>query len=348
MFNSAYGKSHIESLTTSENCTRKTVMQHSSIQHIYTLPELKNEINVLRRTFHSVRLVSPAECRVLCMDEDKISLSDNCHSVWRRSSPCEYCLSLRVLMSHGTDMKTEFIDGRFFLVLAKYVLLEGKEFSLEMISEVTDPSGFGSEDPVFDEISRLEKENSRLMRDPLTNCYSRHYLNENFQHYARVARNRGQDLCIALFDMDNFKGINDRYGHAIGDAVLQSCCSFWLKYFDVPSWGFLTRYGGDEFVIVSMVSSYKEFCFRLVQLAGSMRKTIVMPDGSSIPFSFTMGCASMRETHILDERIVWNAMLPLADQRMYQGKSAGRNCIVTGLGGMPCYPGERGSSSDER
>ena len=226
-------------------------------------------------------------------------------------------------------------------MLAKYIFLEGKSLSLEMISEVTSSAGLvEGEDLVLDEISRLEKENSRLMRDPLTNCYSRHYMNEHFRHYVREARIRGQELCVALFDMDNFKDINDNYGHAIGDEVLKSCCLFWLKYFDVPGQSFLTRYGGDEFVIVSLANSYREFCLRLVQLADSMRKTIVLPDGDAIPFSFTMGCAAMGETDITDELAVWDAMLPLADMRMYQGKSAGRNCIVTGPGEV-CCAGER-------
>ena len=99
-------------------------------------------------------------------------------------------------------MKTEVVNGHFFLVFAKYVSLEEGDFSLEMVSEVTTLSNFDHENRVLEEISRLQKENSRLMRDPLTNCYSRHYLNANFHHFVREARRHGQELCVALFDMD--------------------------------------------------------------------------------------------------------------------------------------------------
>ena len=304
-------------------------MQHSSIQHIYTLYDLEEEMKVLKRTFNIVRLVSPENCQVLRLERGKLSFDGNCHTLWGRSFPCEYCLSRRVVISRNTGMKTEFMDGHFFLVLAKYVFWEGKSFSLEMITEMTSVSSLEGEDLVLDEISRLEKENFRLMHDPLTHCYSRHYMNENFQLYVQEAKKHGQELCVALFDMDNFKDINDRYGHTIGDEVLKSCCQFWLKYFDVPGQSFLTRYGGDEFVIVAIADSYQDFCSRLVQLSSSMRKTIVRPGGNSIPFSFTMGCAFMGETETSDAHAVWEALLSLADRRMYHGKSAGRNCILT-------------------
>ena len=347
MLDFSCNKRLVAELNRQEICTRNTVMQHSSIQHVYTLYELEEEIKVLSKTFDNVRLVSPADCRVVLVENGRLSLADSCHTLWRRSSPCEYCLSRRIVISHSTGMKTEFIDGYFFLVFAKYVLLEDKELSLEMISKVASPFCLEQGDSVLGEISRLEKENSRLMRDPLTNCYSRHYLNENFQHYARVAKNRELDLCVAFFDMDKFKDINDRYGHAIGDTVLKSCCSFWLKYFDDPGWSFVTRYGGDEFVIVSMANSYREFCFRLGHLAGSMRKTIVMSDGSAIPFSFTMGCSSMEEVRVMSEHAGWDTIFPLADKRMYQGKSTGRGCIVTGIGEEICCLGRRSLPPEE-
>ena len=311
-------------------------MPRASLQHEYTLSELHEEVKILRRTFDMVRLVSPSDYRALQITEDGLSLSGSCHTIWGRSFPCEYCLSRHVVATHGTGMKTELVDGRLFLVFAKFIFLDGQAFSLEMVSEVTELFGFEREKRVLGEISRLQKENSRLMRDPLTNCYSRHYMNEHFHPYVREAKVRGQELCVALFDMDNFKDINDRYGHATGDEVLRSCCRFWLKYFDIPGMSFLTRYGGDEFVITAIEDSYRGFCERIAHLAASMRRNIVLPDGGTIPFSFTMGCAFMGEVSVEDDLGVWDALFPLVDARMYRGKNAGRNCIVTGENRIHC------------
>ena len=305
-------------------------MQRPLLHHDYTLSELFEEVKVLRRSFDMVRLVSPSEYRAFQIEENGLSLRGSCHAVWGRSFPCEYCLSRHVVASRSTGMKTELVDGRLFLVFAKFIFLEGRAYSLEMVSEVTGLFGFEREKRVLGEISRLQQENSRLMRDPLTDCYSRHYMNEHFHHYVREAKARGQELCVALFDMDKFKDVNDRYGHATGDEVLRSCCGFWLKYFDAPGKSFLTRYGGDEFVITAITDSYGAFCDNVSHLASAMRRTIVLPDGEIIPFSFTMGCAFMGEVGVEDELSVWDALFPLADARMYRGKNAGRNCIVTG------------------
>ena len=154
-------------------------------------------------------------------------------------------------------------------------------------------------------------------------------MNNNFHHYVHEARVQGKELCMALLDMDNFKHINDKYGHAIGDEVLKSCCLFWLKYFDTQHHSFLTRYGGDEFIITAMTDSYHAFCERLEKLNDSMRKNIVMDDGRTVPFSFTIGCCCMSEAGMKEEYDVWKAMFLLADKRMYNGKSGGRNRIVT-------------------
>ena len=80
-----------------------------------------------------------------------------------------------------------------------------------------------------------------------------------------------------------------------------------------------------------MTDSYEAFCERLRKLDASMRKNVVMDDGRTIPFSFTIGCACMSETlqSVKDDFDVWSAMFILADKRMYEGKSTGRNRIIT-------------------
>lgn len=306
-------------------------MQEHSLKYQYTVRKLLEEMDVLRQTFTLVRLVSPEDCRTCHIEGDSISFKEACFRTWKRSSCCDYCLSREVSRSRTPGAKIESLDGRPFIVFAKCVRLNGKDYSLEMIAEITGMPSLNHEERVLGEIWRLQEENARLLRDPLTQCYSRHYLNNNFHLYVQEAKNVGKELCIALLDMDNFKHINDKYGHAIGDEVLRSCCLFWLKYFDTQHHSFLTRYGGDEFVITAMADSYEAFCERLRKLDASMRKNVVMDDGRTIPFSFTIGCACMSETlqSVKADFDVWSAMFILADKRMYEGKSTGRNRIIT-------------------
>ncbi len=296
-------------------------------KYIYTFSELKNEVDILLRSFKIIRLVSPDTYKTYIVGDNGLIPDAVCYTVWNKKSCCKFCISKKVLTSHDYGTKLESISGHIFIVISKYIQLEGKSFALEMVTELTDISGLGQEE-VLMEIKRLQEENSRLMRDPLTNCYSRYYMDMYFYEYAHTAEINNQELCIALFDMDNFKHINDKYGHTIGDAVLQSCGHFWLKYFDIHHQSFITRYGGDEFIIIAIADDYNEFCQRIITLGNSMRKNIVLEDGRTVPFSFTIGCACMSEILKEDGRSRHEALLALADSRMYQGKHSGRNQVV--------------------
>lgn len=270
-------------------------MSNPSVKHIYTFPELCKEVEILRHTFHIIRLVSPENCLTYYIKDNKLTTDALCYSFWNRKCCCKYCISRQVLDSQGQCTKLESMDGHIFIVIAKYISLEGKIFTMEMITELTDISGLGRNEHVLLEIRRLQEENSRLIRDPLTGCYSRHYMDTYFENYMLETEQQHQELCIALMDVDNFKHINDKYGHDIGDDVLKSFSQFWLKYFDYQHHSFITRYGGDEFIIISMAESYEQFCDRIISLSSSMRKSIVLSDGHIVPFSFTIGCACMSE-----------------------------------------------------
>lgn len=297
-------------------------------KYIYTFSELKNEINILLRYFKIIRLVSPETCKTYTLSDDKLIPDMACYTVWNRGRRCEHCLSKKILDTHSYGTKLESISGHIFIVISKYIKLEEREFALEMVTDLTDMTGLGQEEHVIVEIRRLQEENSRLLRDILTNCYSRYYMETYFHEYVHAAKSTGQELCIAMFDMDNFKDINDKYGHTIGDAVLQSCGHFWLKYFDIRHQSFITRYGGDEFVIIAITNGYDEFCQRIASLETSMRKNIVLSDGRTIPFSFTIGCACLSEISPQSNRSDLEALLSLADSRMYMGKNSGRNRII--------------------
>ena len=99
------------------------------------------------------------------------------------------------------------------------------------------------------ENKRLFQEVQRLaVTDPLTNVYNRHKLNESLSLEIERAHRYDRPLSIIMIDMDGLKGINDAYGHAVGDEALvlvadsiRSC----IRRVDLP-----TRFGGDDFVVV--------------------------------------------------------------------------------------------------
>ena len=163
--------------------------------------------------------------------------------------------------------------------------------------------------------------------DPLTNCYNRRALDTFIQNDIAYAQRHGKDLSVIMLDMDNFKDINDHYGHLAGDAVLKAVSQLIPSL--VRKTDYLARYGGEEFMLVLPDSSL----YNAVQLAHRIRKAIegraVMFNGQSIKVtaSFGAACLERKSDHV--------SLLQEADERLYKAKTLGKNNVVPSL--LPCF-----------
>jgi len=96
--------------------------------------------------------------------------------------------------------------------------------------------------------SELDKAYKELLIDPLTKVYNRKALERDLLEILEKGNDRDLNLCIAILDLDNFKSINDTYGHLVGDFVLIKFAQIMKSL--IRSSDKIYRYGGDEFVIV--------------------------------------------------------------------------------------------------
>lgn len=99
------------------------------------------------------------------------------------------------------------------------------------------------------ELDNARKEMRLLsLKDHLTGAWNRRYLDAHFPEMARDCRDTGKTLHVAVLDLDDFKGINDKYGHQLADQVLAKLGATLIR--NVGSNGCLVRLGGDEFLIL--------------------------------------------------------------------------------------------------
>lgn len=123
---------------------------------------------------------------------------------------------------------------------------------------------------------------------------------------------------LALFGLDYFKRVNDRFGHATGDDVLRAFAAI-LKA-SVRSAGTVARLGGEEFGVLFdglSLAEAQEACERVrSQFAAA---SITAPDGSSVATTVSVGLAALREKQCLEDA------LQAADAALYESKGAGRN-----------------------
>ncbi|RJO63769.1 MAG: diguanylate cyclase [Myxococcales bacterium] len=180
------------------------------------------------------------------------------------------------------------------------------------------------------ERSRLEKElqsaRARIAEmataDGLTGLHNRRYLMERFEaELARVIRYE-HSLGVCMVDVDHFKGINDRYGHAMGDRVLQhlaGCLRKLLRKSDICG-----RYGGEEFLVLlpnTDLANARRFAERLRKKVADDKLSL---PGLTIPLTVSVGVAAWKKG------LGGAELLRLADEALYRAKNEGRDrvCIA--------------------
>ena len=187
----------------------------------------------LQGIFDVVRLVDPEHRKVLALDSDGILTEKpgNCHMVWNRDNRCENCISAKAYARKTILNKIEFKDEEAYFVISKYIEVGGRGCMLEMVTRLTDGL-------LLDRCDGMERS---AFVDPLTGAYTRRY----FDKFLAGGEMHGG---VAMIDVNQFKSVNDSFGHLVGDealqtvaAAMQSC----LRQTDI-----LIRYGGDEFLLL--------------------------------------------------------------------------------------------------
>lgn len=156
------------------------------------------------------------------------------------------------------------------------------------------------------------------LRDPLTGLANRRFLQENEIHLIARARRSQSQMAVLAVDLDDFKAVNDRYGHAAGDAVLVASANrmkLLLREADV-----IARFGGDEFVIVLAqvddATAARDVASRVVD---SLCQPIPLAAGGTAQIGASVGiamCCSDGET--------LNDLLKKADAALYAAKRDGK------------------------
>lgn len=161
---------------------------------------------------------------------------------------------------------------------------------------------------------RLTQDKLKIMaiRDPLTGLYNRNFFNEIIANEIERTKRYGEKFSIVMMDIDNFKQINDIYGHLIGDWILRECALVLGK--SIRASDLLVRFGGDEFLVVTLETDSREcdsLIFRVNEHLSDWNKEHTDPDYG---LSVSVGCAKFENGKDLME------VMKKADSCMYINK----------------------------
>lgn len=154
-------------------------------------------------------------------------------------------------------------------------------------------------------------------RDKLTNAASRHVFDDIFRRASRRCERKGSSLCLIAMDIDNFKAINDQFGHQRGDQVIKAVARIIRS--QIRDNDTLCRWGGEEFLTLLEDCDLE----RALEIAERIRKSVESHDfrfGTSVHhFTLSLGVAERNPGEDQD------ALLSRCDEALYQSKREGRN-----------------------
>lgn len=169
--------------------------------------------------------------------------------------------------------------------------------------------------------AELEKVSELVLEDQLTGVLNRRGLEDAFEREASRAERIGVPLCAGMLDIDNFKQLNDTYGHQTGDQALRHLVKV-IREAMRPS-DVLARFGGEEFVLLLPETRPDEALAILVRLQRNLTAAFFLHQNERVLITFSAGVA---------ERLPEEAMNPLldrVDKALYQAKRSGKNRVCT-------------------
>jgi diguanylate cyclase (GGDEF)-like protein len=237
------------------------------------------------------------------------------------------------MLSIACSMEFAFLD-QTLLQLLKYIkILSGRKDPFREYHEhlvrflkTVDAHGSSPELKLIGEtISRLWADNRKLLDssfiDPLTSILNRRGFFKSIIPLANLARRKGTSIGIVLIDVDDFKRINDAYGHKAGDEILTLVADTIRKGFrgsDVPA-----RYGGDEFIVFLSEAEPKS-----LQAIGEKIRRRVEKFSAAVEVTVSIGISHAVAERSDDTERWLDALIARADESLYRAKNTGRNTVM--------------------
>ena len=174
-----------------------------------------------------------------------------------------------------------------------------------------------------DTITKLKLEIERLEReshiDPLTKAYNRRVFTKDISEILNAIEDKNVDMFLVMIDADDFKRINDAYGHIAGDKTLifltkliQSSLRKGIKVY---------RYGGEEFIIILNRTTLKEAKNNINRIITETSESKLLYKGHNIHLTISAGITCYKKGDSPED------LIEKADKALYEAKDAGKNCF---------------------
>jgi diguanylate cyclase (GGDEF)-like protein len=160
----------------------------------------------------------------------------------------------------------------------------------------------------------------QALRDPLTGLYNRRHLEEFFAREQARSKRNATPIALAMVDLDHFKQLNDRYGHAVGDDALKGIAAFLLDGLRTTDTVF--RIGGEEFLVILPGTAPDEALEKLEQLCRALAASSLASRAGPLRLTMSVGLA-----YYPSQGDDLESLMQHADAQLYHAKGSGRNRV---------------------
>lgn len=174
----------------------------------------------------------------------------------------------------------------------------------------------------YTELEQIRQELQRqVVTDPLTGVLNRRGFQQRLDVELARANRDGSCLSLCFIDADNFKVINDRYGHDGGDRVLVALAQLLLQ--QLRAHDVVVRWGGEEFLVVLSDTDYEVVSLICHRINKAVAELALEVDSQSVSLTVTIGFSIYQSKYT-----VFDDVMKAADEALYEGKGGGRNQVV--------------------
>ena len=297
-----------------------------------------------------VAVIDPASHKVVFQNQVSLEKfgdisNQTCHEkIAGCAMPCEFCKMPEALETGQITASEVLLPNDEYLLVqwAKAETTDGRMHIVETIIDITHSKRQHKHTEALNqqlaaancELRDLNQQlKAHSVRDGLTGLYNRAYFEEVLQQMGAQAKRSEEPLSLLFLDLDNFKSINDTYGHTTGDQVLREMGHLLNDQLPIVSdqriWrtsDVATRYGGEEFAVLLPNTSIEGAVLLAEQIRGCVTSLTNVPElvrlaPRPFPLSCSIGVATF-PTHAAATDLV-----VAADKALYVAKNAGKNCV---------------------
>lgn len=282
-----------------------------------TLDEIKDKLDFFHKMYDAVRLIDPLHKIVMdYRNSSMVPTNEICYHYWGNNKICDNCISIRSYNEDRSLVKMEKHIDAVLLVTAIPITDFGQPAVLELFKNVTDTMFIGEGDYNKGEmLTEYVKEiTNAIVKDPLTSLFNRRYIDERLPADIVESTLAHKPLSVCFIDLDNFKAINDFYGHEAGDLAIKTVGEIILRNLGYEN-AWTARYGGDEFLICLNGIKEEEAQLIMEQIQKDAENIPIGTENKSMKLSLSFGIKTMDETPITATEMIRDA-----DEKMYLAK----------------------------